>query len=299
MFGRGSSRFLKEVRRWSAPRARTGGWASWAAALRGDWGRRIGRFGTPWAVLPHAATGAATAGGRGPAGPRGPSGQSGLRAATAPVRVSMMQSVVRPARVERVAPSSASPARLPAPGRPAPVRPATLTRSERTVVREAIEAREPRVPVSMALPRTAAGPVIGTRPVVAMRTNAIVRERAIAPPLTVWRRPAATQVATTTTAALALTRRVIEERTRREVYSMVGSPIRHRIAAPAAAAHAAAAGAAGPSSPTTRGRRPTANEEAYTSTPMLPIDVDRLTDQVVRRIDDRINAYRERLGRAF
>jgi hypothetical protein len=39
--------------------------------------------------------------------------------------------------------------------------------------------------------------------------------------------------------------------------------------------------------------------ESRAATPLPPIDVEHLTDQVVRHIDKRIGALRERLGRAF
>jgi hypothetical protein len=95
------------------------------------------------------------------------------------------------------------------------------------------------------------------------------------------------------------TRQLIEERARREVASMVaprpifrGPPLEEaglsRRAAPVSRDESA------------RGASETARATRAPAQPSVPqIDVERLTDQVVRRIDERIVAYRERMGKAL
>ena len=48
-----------------------------------------------------------------------------------------------------------------------------------------------------------------------------------------------------------------------------------------------------------RGARVGAPGMAHLPDPVMPLNLDRLTEQVVKEIDNRIVAYRERMGRVF
>jgi hypothetical protein len=98
--------------------------------------------------------------------------------------------------------------------------------------------------------------------------------------------------------AFQLRRFLVEEHTRRELLSLVG-PMPIYRSPPAGSAPVAAS----------QGIRQAlgdelVGEEAAIRRPgaapgFAPIDVERLTDQVVRRIDEQILAYRERMGKAY
>jgi hypothetical protein len=123
----------------------------------------------------------------------------------------------------------------------------------------------------------------------------VVRDRLSAPvsPLV-----APSAVAVAAGAGLQVRRLLIEERTRRELLTLVGPQPLHPRPAPA------------PEPARQRSRRPDEEERTVVEAEApgrrpgavaaaQALDVERLTDQVVRRIDERLLAYRERLGRAF
>ena len=96
-----------------------------------------------------------------------------------------------------------------------------------------------------------------------------------------------------------LTRRLVEERVRREDFALAGAaPLLRRFPTREAATATRPERSAGTwgieerpadRAPAPRGGPP----------PPAPIDVEKLTEQVVRRIDEKIHAFRERMGRAF
>jgi hypothetical protein len=95
------------------------------------------------------------------------------------------------------------------------------------------------------------------------------------------------------------TRRLVEERTRREVPAMAA--VRPLLSVPSEAG----AGSGRRVASTARDESARFADQATHAvrTPAQPdgpqLDVERLTDQVVRRIDERIVAYRERMGKSF
>jgi hypothetical protein len=100
-------------------------------------------------------------------------------------------------------------------------------------------------------------------------------------------------------ATLLLTRRLIEERTRRELPALAAARPVLRI--PPGGRVETSRGDRPPGfaeTGPTAGRAPRA-AAAPAPAAAPPIDVERLTDQVVRRIDERIVAFRERMGKVF
>ena len=100
-------------------------------------------------------------------------------------------------------------------------------------------------------------------------------------------------------ATLLLTQRLIGERTRREIPSLAGPRPLVRVPPEDAAGPSRRAASPAPGAPgRDAGREPYATQ-APAQPIVPPIDVERLTDQVVRRIDERIVAFRERMGKVF
>jgi hypothetical protein len=120
---------------------------------------------------------------------------------------------------------------------------------------------------------------------------------AVVPPNFVSR--PAVNAAVAAAGALQLRRFLVEEHTRRELLSLVG-PMPIYRSPPAGSAPLAAS----------QGIRQALGDERVGGTyeaairrpgaapGLAPLDVERLTDQVVRRIDEQILAYRERMGKA-
>jgi hypothetical protein len=211
----------------------------------------------------------------------------------------------------------AAPQPAPAPdrGRPTVAPRAAVVRPETAFAPFA--ARPPlllRVPVSgPALGISAGAPPAARVPAAAPRTGppprppaqweparmwVVVRDRLMAAAPTLTPRPTAT-VAVAAAAALRMRKLLVEQHTRREVFTLAGAvPEYQRPPAPEPAAARPARRRAGaeewPEAEHTAAGRPGAPAAGAP-----PLDVERLTDQVVRRIDERILAFRERMGKVF
>jgi hypothetical protein len=96
-----------------------------------------------------------------------------------------------------------------------------------------------------------------------------------------------------------LTRMLVEERTRREMVSAATSRPKIVLRAASLGPDAARSQMVDEATPSKKSGA-TADRRSTVPTAAEPaLDIERLTDQIVRKIDERILAHRERMGRAF
>jgi hypothetical protein len=129
----------------------------------------------------------------------------------------------------------------------------------------------------------------------------VVRNRLVPPPA-LWARHVLPALAGTVSGSLLLRRLLLEEYTRRELPSLAGPAPVHRsppVIVQESAPERRATGRADRGEPYSGETELPAVRPGAAPAGVAALDVERLTDQVVRKIDERILAHRERVGKVF